>query len=252
MVVLKIIYTIYARILWFLLGFWAFLWALVVSILVGKRGRVAIITGYKIFAHVWCFVVGIRVKLKGRKITNSSSPCIIVSNHASTLDMMTSPYHLPTNVAPLAKAEIKKIPMIGFMFKAVSVFVDRKDAESRRKSMEEMKEIINQGIFLFMYPEGTRNLTGKPLKEFYDGAFKIAIAVQKPVLPLVFLNLAKVAAPGSSLMWPGKITAEYLEPVSTEGLTENDLPVLKEKVFNLMYHYIETNDPYFKNQHAKK
>lgn len=245
MVVLKFFYTLYARVLWFVLGFWAFLWAFIVSVLAGKRGRVAIITGYKIFAHVWCFLIGVRVKASGKIVTNSSPPGIIVSNHSSTLDMMTSPYVLPTKVAPMAKAEIKKIPMIGFMFKAVSVFVDRKDAESRKRSLEEMKEIIHQGVFLFMYPEGTRNLTGKPLKDFYDGAFKIAVSVQKPIIPLVFLNLWTVARPGSFLMWPGKITAVYLPEVSTTGLTESDVPALKEKVFNLMYGYIEQHDPYF-------
>lgn len=251
MVVLKFIYTVYARITWFVLGFWAFLWALLVSITVGQRGRISIISGYKIFSRVWCFVVGIKIKLVGPKITNSSPSSIIVSNHSSTLDMMASPYHLPSNVAPLAKAEIKKIPMIGYMFKAVSVFVDRKDAESRKRSMDQMKEILNKGIFLFMYPEGTRNISNKPLKEFYDGAFKIAVAVQKPVMPLVFLNMRSVTAPKSFLMWPGKITAAYLQPVSTLGMTEEDVPALKERVFSLMYQYIENNDPWFTRLNAK-
>ena len=53
---------------------------------------------------------------------------------------------------------------------------------------------------------------------------------------------------GTYLMQPGTITGEYLEPISTEGLSENDVPMLKEKVFRLMYGYIETNDPYYKNK----
>src|SRR5688572_8994410 len=150
MVVLKFLYTIYAYTAWFVLGFWAFLWAILVTLFRGKKGVSSIVMGYKIFSWCWCFMVGIRIRLKGNPIDKSSPAAIVVSNHATMLDMMTAPYVLPTRVMALAKTEIKKIPMVGFMFKAVSIFVDRKSAESRKKSIEEMKYRLNQGIFIFM------------------------------------------------------------------------------------------------------
>lgn len=247
MAILKAIYSIYIAILWIALGFWAFLWAFIVSLVRGEKGLSSIIAGYKIFTYCWCFLAGIRIKLKGKRIAKGTPACIVVSNHGSLLDMMTAPYVLPTKVSPLAKEEVKKIPMLGYMFKAVSVFVNRKDPESRRRSIAEMKRKLSNGIFIFMFPEGTRNRTKLPLKDFYDGAFKIAIELQIPIMPLIFLNLRKLAPMGTYLMQPGTITGEYLEPISTEGLTENDVPMLKEKVFRLMYNYIETNDPYYKN-----
>jgi 1-acyl-sn-glycerol-3-phosphate acyltransferase len=248
MVILKAIYTIYAWIMWVLIGFWAFLWAFLVSVVRGKKGLSQIIMGYKIFAWCWCFVVGIRIKLKGKTIRDSAEPCLIVSNHGSNLDMMTAPHVLKPKVSPLAKEELKKIPMLGYMFKAVSVLVNRKDAESRRRSLEEMKKHLNNGTFIFIYPEGTRNRTKNPLKDFYDGAFKTAIELQKPIMPLIFLNLRKVAPIWSFFMQPGKVTGEFLEPIPTVGLTELDVPALKEKVYNIMYNYIETNDPYYKKK----
>ncbi len=248
MVILKAIYTIYAWTVWILIGFWAFLWAFLVSVFRGKKGLSQIVAGYKVFAWLWCFAVGIRIKLKGKSIRDNTDACIIVSNHGSTIDMMTVPHVLKTKVAPLAKEELKKIPMLGYMFKAVSIFVNRKDAESRKRSIEEMKKHLNQGIFIFMYPEGTRNRTKNPLKDFYDGAFKMAIELQKPIMPLIFLNLRKIAPMGSFLMRPGTITAEFLEPIPTLGLTQQDVPSLKEKVFSLMYSYIENNDPYYRKK----
>jgi 1-acyl-sn-glycerol-3-phosphate acyltransferase len=245
MVILKGIYTIYAWTLWILMGFWAFFWAMIVTIIRGKKGIASIVMGYKIFAWCWCFCIGLRIKTKGANIRDNSEPCIIISNHGSTIDMMTAPYVLPTKVTPLAKAELKKIPMLGFMFKAASIFVDRKDPESRKRSMEEMKQALQNGVYIFMYPEGTRNRTKNPLKEFYDGAFRTSIELQKPIMPLVILNVRKVAPMGTFLMQPGKLIAEYLEPIPTAGLTEADVPALKEKIFQLMYHYIETNDPYY-------
>jgi 1-acyl-sn-glycerol-3-phosphate acyltransferase len=248
MVILKGIYTIYAWATWILMGFWAFLWAFLISIIRGKKGLSQIIMGYKIFAWCWFFVVGIRIKLKGKEIRDTTQACIIVSNHGSNIDMMTAPYVLRTKVSPLAKEELKKIPMLGYMFRAVSVFVNRKDPESRRRSLADMKKKLNDGIFIFMFPEGTRNRTLNPLKDFYDGAFKIAIEIQKPIMPLIFLNLRKVAPLDSFFMQPGTVTGEFMQPIPTEGLTDADVPMLKEKVYKLMYDYIETNDPYYKKK----
>ncbi len=248
MVILKAIYSIYAWVLWVLIGFWAFLWAIIVTMVRGKKGLSSIITGYKIFAKCWFFFIGIRMKVKGKEIRDTAEPCILVSNHGSNLDMMTAPHVIKTKVMALAKTELKKIPMLGYMFKAVSVFVDRKDPESRKKSMLEMKEVLKKGIDIFMYPEGTRNRTKFPLKDFYDGAFKTAIELQKPIMPLIFLNLRKIAPMGSFLMQPGTVTAEFFPQISTVGLTEDDVPALKQKVYSLMYEYIENNDPHFINK----
>jgi 1-acyl-sn-glycerol-3-phosphate acyltransferase len=245
MVILKGIYTIYAWTLWVLMGFWAFLWALIVSILRGKKGIAAIVMGYKIFAKCWLFCIGIRIRLKGKSIRDKAEPCIIVSNHGSNLDMMTAPHVIKPKVTAVAKAELRKVPMLGYMFKAVSIFVDRKDPESRKRSILEMKEALNNGVYIFMYPEGSRNRTKQPLKDFYDGAFKTAIELQKPIMPLIFLNLRKLAPMGTFLMRPGTVEAEFMDPIPTIGLTEADVPVLKQKVYELMYNYIETNDPYY-------
>lgn len=248
MVILKAIYTLYVWTLWIMIGFWIFLWALFISIIRGRKGLPQIIAAYKLFAKVWFFLIGCRIKLRGAKIRDESEACLLVSNHGSNIDMMTAPHVCPTQLSPLAKEELKKIPMLGYMFKAVSIFVNRKDAESRKKSVEEMKKRLNEGTYIFMYPEGTRNRTKKPLKDFYDGAFKIAIEVQKPIMPLIFLNLRKIAPMGSFLMQPGEIIAEYLPLVPTAGLTEADVPMLKEKVYRLMYEYIEKNDPYYQQK----
>lgn len=248
MAILKAIYSIYAWTLWVLIGFWAFLWAFIVTIVKGKKGVSSIIMGYKIFAKCWFFCIGIRMKLKGKEIRDTTESCILVSNHGSNLDMMTAPHVIKTKVMALAKTELKKIPMLGFMFKAASIFVDRKDPESRKRSIIEMKEVLKNGVSIFMYPEGTRNRTKFPLKEFYDGAFKTAIELQKPIMPLVFLNLRKIAPMGSFLMQPGTVTGEFLQPIETKGMTEADVPALKQKVYSIMYEYIQNNDPHFKNK----
>lgn len=245
MVILKFIYTCYAWLTWSIIAIPTFLWAILISVIRGKKGHANIIFSYKSFAYLWFFLIGIRMKLFGKENRDNSEPCFIVSNHISNIDMMTAPYVLPTKLSPLAKEELKKIPVLGLMFKVVSVMVNRKDIESRKRSMKEMAKRINEGIYIYMFPEGTRNRTKEPLKDFYDGAFKMAIELQKPILPLVMCGLRKVAPMKPALLWPGKITATYFPSISTVGMTEADLPALKQKVYDIMYQHILTNDSYY-------
>lgn len=86
-----------------------------------------------------------------------------------------------------------------------------------------------------MFPEGTFNETHRPLKEFYDGAFRIAIETQTPVKPILFLD-AYTRMHYSSLLTltPGISRSVFLEEISVEGMTMRDLQMLKTTVYNVM------------------
>ena len=84
-------------------------------------------------------------------------------------------------------------------------------------------------------PEGTFNLTGKPLKDFYDGAFKIAIETQTAIKPILFLDaFDRMSYKSVISLRPGKSRAVYLDEIKVKGLTLNDVPLLKEKVYKIM------------------
>ena len=100
------------------------------------------------------------------------SQYIFVSNHISYLDsaVLVKAYRQP--VRPLGKVEMSKVPVFGFIYKNAIVSVDRSSAHNRAKSIRILKSIIAKGISVMVFPEGTFNMTNKPLKEFYDGAFQ--------------------------------------------------------------------------------
>jgi 1-acyl-sn-glycerol-3-phosphate acyltransferase len=103
-----------------------------------------------------------------------------------------------------------------------------------------MKRVLESGLDMLIYPEGTRNKTTEPLKSFYDGAFKLAVDTQKPIIPVVLLNTKKIL-PAYPIMCfkPGSIQMDILTPISSEGHTVQSL---KQLAFDTMStHYKKYN-----------
>jgi 1-acyl-sn-glycerol-3-phosphate acyltransferase len=81
-----------------------------------------------------------------------------------------------------------KIPLFGFIYKNVIVTVDRSSTTNRAKSVQVLKSLLRKGVSVLVFPEGTFNTTGKPVADFYDGAFRIAIQTGTPIKPVLFLD----------------------------------------------------------------
>jgi 1-acyl-sn-glycerol-3-phosphate acyltransferase len=135
----------------------------------------------------------------------------------------------------LGKAEMNKVPVFGSIYKRGAVSVDRSSAKARSQSMKELIEYIHQKISVFICPEGTFNTTHHPLKKFYDGAFRIAIETQKPILPILFLDTYdRLNYKSIFSLNPGKSRSVHLAETETAGMTISDVPYLKEKIFKQM------------------
>lgn len=162
--------------------------------------------------------------------------CVFVSNHISYLDipmMMKAIRGRPVRI--LAKAEMAKIPVFGFIYRQGTVMVRRENGSKRKESLEELLDFMRLNISVFVCPEGTFNTTGQPLKNFYDGAFRVAIESQAPVCPVIFPDTRERLDNRSALsLNPGKCRAIFLPPVFTSGLTATDLPGLRQRVFDQM------------------
>jgi 1-acyl-sn-glycerol-3-phosphate acyltransferase len=113
--------------------------------------------------------------------------------------------------------------------------VDRRDAEKRARSVRVLKSVLRRGISIFIFPEGTFNLTRKPLKEFFDGAFRIAIETQTPIKPMLFLDAYNRMNYHSIFsLNPGRSRTIFLETIEVKGYTMTDVQKLKQKVYGLM------------------
>ena len=167
---------------------------------------------------------------------DSGHPAVFVFNHISYFDIpliMKAIRDQPFRV--LGKAEMAAFPIFGFVYRHAAVMVDRSNAEKRARSVQQLKAVISKGISVVIAPEGTFNTTGRPLKAFYDGAFRVAIETQTPIRPLLFPDAYNRLHYRSIFsLTPGPTTAIFLAEVPVAGLTLEDLPMLKEKVYRMM------------------
>lgn len=167
---------------------------------------------------------------------DSSRQYVFVFNHISYLDIPVIMKSIRgQHFRILGKAELAKVPIFGFLYRNAVVLVERSDPHKRAKSVRQLKSVINKGISVVIAPEGTFNTTHRPLKDFFDGAFKVAIETQTPIKPILFLDTYdRLSYKNIFSLNPGRSRSVYLEEVSVEGMTLRDVKTLKEKVYKLM------------------
>lgn len=187
----------------------------------------------------WCFTFSITaffwVVTRGKQNIDHGRAHIYIGNHGSYLDAIAVILSIPQYFSALGKIEMTKIPVFGLIYKRFVVMIDRKSKESRLQSVAVLKDAIKSGQSILIFPEGTMNQTQHLLADFYDGAFRIAIETQTPILPFVMHN-SRVLLPRNNPLQarPGIITTAFLPVVEVEGLSIEDLPQLKENVRKLM------------------
>lgn len=148
---------------------------------------------------------------------------------------------IPGQFRPLAKKELKKLPIFGWIASAATIIVDRSSHDSRKKSIDKLKQYLKKGISILIFVEGTQNRTKELLQPFHDGAFRIAVDTQQPILPLVVIGAGKLMPPGTIRLRPGLIRIYVGDEIPTSGLTTQDVQRLKEKAFNAMKETIILN-----------
>jgi len=244
---LKIVNTIFRTLykVWVFLVFTVFMLiflpGIVLPFFFGQRfGSV----GYA-FLWIWSWVFSkltfIRYEFYGTENFKKGKAYIYVSNHTSFLDLPGIRMIIPGQFRPLAKKELKKIPVFGWIAQAATVIVDRSSPESRKKSIDRLKMTLKHGIKVLIFPEGTQNRTKEMLQPFYDGAFRIAVETQEPMIPIVVIGAGEIMPPGKVFIKPGKIVVVVGEEIPTTGLTLADVKELREKVFGVMSQMIASN-----------
>ncbi len=156
-------------------------------------------------------------------------PYVAVSNHESYADIFLIS-HLPWEMKWLSKDEIFRIPIMGWMMQmAGDIKVTRSDRSSRLEAIEQCKDRLAKKVSVMIFPEGTRSATGE-LLPFKDGAFRIAVEMGLPILPMAVAGTRGAMRKGSLLFGRTRAEVRVLEPIPTEGLTVKDVGALRDRV----------------------
>ena len=232
---LQWLYSIYALVLFVGIMLILFPFMLIASLFGRINGGNIIYRLCMLWGDVWFPLILIFHRNYYEQPMDKTRQYIFVGNHISFLDAPLIVKTIRRPIRALGKTEMGKVPVFGFIYKYAVVRVDRSNADNRAKSVRNMKSILKKGISIVVFPEGTFNMTPNPLKDFYDGAFRVAIEAQMPIKPFLFLDSFDRMNYRSMLsLTPGRNRAVFLEEVSVEGLAQQDLPVLKQKVYDLM------------------
>ena len=175
-----------------------------------------------------------RIEISGETIDNPRHPYVVVSNHQSNADVPIISC-LPWEMKWVAKAELFKVPLVGWLMRlAGDIPVDRKDKRSRAQVLVDARQYLRDACSVMFFPEGTRSRDGR-VHRFSNGAFRLAIKAQVPVLPLAIDGTQDALPKHSWKFGTAKaVRLKVLSPVPTTGLTADDTEALRKQVRRLI------------------
>ena len=181
-----------------------------------------------------CFCI--HAKIKNKDFIDPGTSYVFVANHRSLLDAPFFALSCGNTFRFLVKAELAKIPLMGFIVRKLCIYVNRTDKADRNAGLESVRKSLADGISVFICPEGTRNRKmDPPLLEMRDGSFRIAIATKTPLAVLTILNAGEKLSPNHPIeLTPGTIHAIWDKPIDTSQMTLDDVPALRERVRAIM------------------
>ena len=190
------------------------------------------------FQRAWVYGLfrlnGIRIRVQGRENIKDGSANILISNHASLLDIPAIVAAVPLPVRFIAKKSLIWFPIFGwFMYFARHVLIDRASAVSAAKSLKKASRLMKQGISVVVFPEGTRSPDGE-VKEFKRGAFLLALQSRSPIVPISISGTYEMLPRTGCCFWPGTIDLKIGSPIPTQGLPIREVRQFEEKVRNII------------------
>jgi len=175
--------------------------AVLISALINQK--IGSFIGGVLWARFNSYLTPIVVKVTGKGHIHAKQSYVIVANHQSYYDIFVLYGWLGIDIKWVMKQELRKIPGLGIGSEKVGhIFIDRSSAKSALTSIEAAKKKIVNGTSIVFFPEGTRSLTGR-MNSFKKGAFKMALELELPVLPVTIIGTKNILPSGTISLLPG-------------------------------------------------
>lgn len=197
------------------------------------------------WARLTAYAAFMLIKVKGRDQIDPNQSYVIVVNHQSAMDIIALYGWLGIDFRWVMKQEIRKVPFLGYAcYRVGHVYIDRKNQAAAIQSLEAAKERIHSGTSVLFFPEGTRT-ESSALKPFKKGAFKMALDLGLPILPITLSGTDHVMPTKSLDLMPGQVELTIHEAISTEGMTEDDIEQLMQQSYNAINTALPTEETQF-------
>ena len=184
------------------------------------------------WARLTAYAAFMRIKVSGRNNIDPKQSYVVVVNHQSVMDIIALYGWLGIDFRWVMKQEIRKVPFLGYAcYRVGHVYIDRKNQAAAIQSLEAAKERVHSGTSVLFFPEGTRT-SSSALKPFKKGAFKMALDLGLPILPITLSGTDHVMPTKSLDLMPGKVDMVVHPAISTKGMTEENIEELMQQSFD--------------------
>jgi 1-acyl-sn-glycerol-3-phosphate acyltransferase len=201
--------------------------AIILTMVAGQKVANKIVGIY--WSRSCAFMVPMQVKVKGKENINNNTSYVIVANHQSMFDIFLLYGWLGLDIRWMMKKELFNVPGIGYASKKVGhIFIDRSNPKNAMNSLNEAKEKLRNGTSVVIFPEGTRSRTGE-IGHFKRGAFKLAIELGLPLLPLTIIGTRKILPSSGFDLFPGKVELRIHSPITNSLLEMEKCRELMDK-----------------------
>lgn len=173
--------------------------------------------------------MGFNYKIERKETPDKAKSYMFIANHTSMTDIMLMLVSIKNPFVFVGKKELAKIPLFGFFYKRTCILVDRNSPKSRQGVFLRAQKRLKSGLSICIFPEGGVPEEHIDLDEFKDGAFRLAIKHQIPIVPLTFADNKKRLSYTFFSGGPGRMRVKMHEFLSTKGLTIEDTKSLNEK-----------------------
>ncbi len=158
----------------------------------------------QIWSRMFYWLFFMNPTVEGAENLEKGQSYVFVSNHESLFDVWLIYGWLPVVFKWIMKAELRKVPFIGFGCAAAGhIFIERKHLKQAKESIEKAKRTLTNGVSVVVFPEGTRSSDGQ-VHEFKAGAFQVAFDLDLPVVPLALIGPHNILPKDASLVRPAR------------------------------------------------
>ncbi|WP_431157001.1 lysophospholipid acyltransferase family protein [Winogradskyella poriferorum] len=179
--------------------------------------------------------MGFNYKIIKDQVPDPKKSYMFIANHTSMVDIMLMLVSVKNPFVFVGKKELAKIPLFGFFYKRTCILVDRSSAKSRQAVFIRAQKRLKQGLSICIFPEGGVPEGHVILDSFKDGAFRLAINHQIPVVPMTFYDNKKRFSYTFFSGGPGRMRARIHKFLSTEGLSIENTKALNEKARTIIF-----------------
>ena len=200
----------------------------------------------RFWARLILFNVGLSTKIVSSAKLDCNRAYVFCPNHSSILDIITTYRSIPCYFHFMGKAELTKVPFFRIFFKDMNITVNRDSIISSHRAFIRAGRDLEEGISMAIFPEAAIHDCAPKLAPFKNGAFKLAIDKQVPIVPVTYLNNFELIPDYEKNYGgrPGISKVIIHEPIDTVGMTDEDIVSLKTKVFDIIEKTLTDNGSY--------